>query len=289
MTRPTFAAILGHVTYFLTVAIHTILFERNVYPDYSFTTVRAYNLPVRQSRHPEVCSWIQSAVAAVRAELVKGAVARVVVAIAHPDTYQILERYVFDLERLPYVPKKELDTPIVWDEEQSKGSDEPQEEPKDPYGPGGEREFELVDLTEQLRATLASISVCRRRLKSVPKGCTFTVAIELKDDADAPIGHPQAWVPVQPELQRMKGKKPGESLETEVTDPDDFEDQQPEDSSGSARRPLGSELGGQRTIPMRAVAAEGVAFELWVEEGGAKDDLAQSNADKTPSSSARSG
>ena len=56
---------------FLTVAIHTILYERGLYPQTSFLAARKYNCPVRQSRHPKVCRWIQDAVAAVEVEMLK--------------------------------------------------------------------------------------------------------------------------------------------------------------------------------------------------------------------------
>ena len=56
---------------FLTVAIHTILYERSIYAEASFLSARKYNFPVRQNRHPGVCSWINDAVAAVEAELLK--------------------------------------------------------------------------------------------------------------------------------------------------------------------------------------------------------------------------
>lgn len=56
---------------FLTVAIHTILYERNIYPQTSFLKARKYNYPVRQSRHPRVCKWIMDAVAAVEGEMLK--------------------------------------------------------------------------------------------------------------------------------------------------------------------------------------------------------------------------
>ena len=56
---------------FLTVAIHTILYERGIYPQASFITALMYNCPVKQSRHPKVCNWIQDAVAAVEDEMLK--------------------------------------------------------------------------------------------------------------------------------------------------------------------------------------------------------------------------
>lgn len=67
----TYAAVVSAFIDFLTVAIHTILYERDIYPRTSFLKARKYNYPVRQSRHPKVCSWIQDAVSAVRTEMLK--------------------------------------------------------------------------------------------------------------------------------------------------------------------------------------------------------------------------
>lgn len=67
----TYQAVVSAFSDFLVVAIHTILYERNVYPRNSFLKARKYNFPVRQSRHPKVCKWIQDAVAAVEVEMLK--------------------------------------------------------------------------------------------------------------------------------------------------------------------------------------------------------------------------
>ena len=67
----TYHAVVLAYSDFLTVAIHTILYERNIYPPQSFIKARKYNYPVRQSRHPQVCTWIKDAVAAVEVEMLK--------------------------------------------------------------------------------------------------------------------------------------------------------------------------------------------------------------------------
>ena len=67
----TYQAVVSAYSDFLTVAIHTILFERNIYPENSWIKARKYNFPVRQNRHPKVCQWIQDAVAAVEVEMLK--------------------------------------------------------------------------------------------------------------------------------------------------------------------------------------------------------------------------
>lgn len=67
----TYQAVVSAYSDFLTVAIHTILYERNIYPQASFIKARKYDYPVRQNRHPKVCKWIQDAVAAVEVEMLK--------------------------------------------------------------------------------------------------------------------------------------------------------------------------------------------------------------------------
>ena len=67
----TYQAVVSAFCDFLTVAIHTILYERNIYPQTSFLKARKYNHAVRQNRHPKVCKWIQDAVAAVEGEMLK--------------------------------------------------------------------------------------------------------------------------------------------------------------------------------------------------------------------------
>lgn len=54
---------------FLTVAIHTILYERNIYSPELFLSTRVYNHPVRQIRHPRLCKWIQDAVDACESQI----------------------------------------------------------------------------------------------------------------------------------------------------------------------------------------------------------------------------
>ena len=71
---------------FLTVAIHNILYYRNIYPSETFLSTKAYNLPVHQNRHPKVCAWIRDAVDAVAIQLSTGHVARIAIVIHSPLT-----------------------------------------------------------------------------------------------------------------------------------------------------------------------------------------------------------
>lgn len=66
-----YQAVVSAFSEFLIVAIHSILYERNLYPQTSFIKARKYNYPVRQSRHPKLCKWIMDAVASVEVEMLK--------------------------------------------------------------------------------------------------------------------------------------------------------------------------------------------------------------------------
>ncbi|WPH04743.1 Hypothetical protein R9X50_00763800 [Acrodontium crateriforme] len=215
---PTFRTLVTTFTDFFTVAIHSILYERSIYPKTSFLSARKYNFAVRQNRHPKVCEWINDAVSAVETELLKGSIDRVVVLI-YTKSNLPRERFVFDLSRFPVVPASEADTLL-----------------RQPGANGEESILPIFDIEEQFRATMSKIANCSTTLKPLPEGCTFTVAIELKAQGQAPVGHPQPWIPTE-----------------------------------SPREAAPNEEGNARTIPLRRIAAGSVVFESWIEECAEND------------------
>jgi mitotic spindle assembly checkpoint protein MAD2B len=212
---PTYRILIAAFSEFLTVAVHTILYERSIYPRTSFLTARRYNHPVRQSRHPKVCDWINDAITAVETELLKGVVDSVAVVIFSKDN-KAMERFIFDASRFPAVPAEDLDTPLERMDEDGEEVDV----------------LPHIDMEEQFRATMSKLTNCQSALKPLPQGCTFTIAIELKPDGDAPVGHPQPWIPAQPDKHKDGGAAPNFA-----------------------------------TIPVRKVEAGDMIFDTWIEEG----------------------
>ncbi|CAG8974920.1 hypothetical protein HYALB_00006708 [Hymenoscyphus albidus] len=208
---------------FLTVAIHTILYIRELYPHSTFLTTRAYNLPVHQNRHPKVCEWINESIKALEPQISANAVKRVVVVIYSPDL-KVLERFLFDISRFPVVDHKERFTEFEGD------------------APGV---ADIVDIEEQLRAKIRKLDYLGGKMKPLPKDCTFTLSIELRDEADPPIGHPQPWVPSEPSLQISKKGKEKE----------------------------GADIGGVKSSPIGLVEAGDFVLEAWAEEGAAKFEM----------------
>jgi len=133
----TYQSLLTTFSDFLVVAIHTILYERGLYPQETFLLTRAYNFPVRQNRHPLVCKWVLDAVTAIQAQLLKGVVRRVVFVI-YSQQAEVLERFLFDVSGFPSVPEKERFTEF----ESVEGND------------GEQLKVNKIDVEEQLRAII---------------------------------------------------------------------------------------------------------------------------------------
>lgn len=168
----TYQSLIKTFTSFLTVSIHTILYERELYPASTFISTRAYNFPVRQNRHPKVCRWVNDAVSAVEAEMLKGVVERVAVVI-YSKQAKVMERFMFDISGFP---------DIAIDEQLTEFSE------YDEIDLESSLRTRNVDVEEQLRGTMRKLAYCGSKLAPLPDGCTFTVAVELRDKADPPIG-----------------------------------------------------------------------------------------------------
>ncbi|KAI1209827.1 DNA-binding protein [Annulohypoxylon truncatum] len=229
--------LLTSFTQFLTICIHNILYYRSIYPAETFLTSRAYNLPVHQSRHPKVCSWIRDAVDAVKAQLVLGVVERIAVVI-YDGQARVMERWMFDVAHFPAWKGFKDVRSVRTDEE-----DELDEEIIGNIETNMEGKVNWTDVDEQLRATIRKLAYAAEKLKSLPNSCTFTIAVELRDEGEAPIGHPQPWIPTQSNLQ----------------------------TKSKDREKAGQDVGGAKTTPLRAVEAGPLFFECWVEEGDAKE------------------
>ncbi|OTA03817.1 MUS26, a subunit of DNA polymerase zeta [Trichoderma parareesei] len=247
--------LLSAFTSFLTIAIHSLLYHRGLYPEQSFLAARAFNLAVRQSRHPGLCAWINDAVDAVSARLRTGSVSRIAVVVHGPPPQVVVrERWIFDVDRFPNSwgtaaeiraarapPSHQLDP----DEQLGQDADDPEK-------------INWADIHEALRAALQRLAFAAQAEPKLPQGCTFTLAVELREDAEAPIGHPQLWIPSEAHLQPPTKEKPDQ----------------------------GEALGGASTKPIRSVRAKPLFFECWLEKGPeTPDEITQSNSGTTYSAS----
>lgn len=250
------SALAASFTNFLTVSIHQILFLRSVYPRATFLPVRAYNYPVRQSRHPKVCDYINDASISVGTEILKGTITAVSIIISSLRTNQPLERYAFDLSGFPHVPVGEMNTTFGDRQESGEGpedGDQPNRAASSSPSP---------DLEAQFRACLARLASACARLTPLPRDdeFSFTVCIEVHEDALPPAGttkEEQTWIVAEPGRVHLRSCTAPYS----VSKLRNGEPQQPPPRVSNGRA---------KTVPVRRVEAGELRLELWVEEARQK-------------------
>ncbi|XP_008401799.1 mitotic spindle assembly checkpoint protein MAD2B-like, partial [Poecilia reticulata] len=85
---------------FLEVAIHLILYVREVYPSGIFQKRKKYNVPVQMSCHPELNQYIQDTLHCVKPLIEKNDAEKVVVVIMDKEHHPV-ERFVFEIFQPP--------------------------------------------------------------------------------------------------------------------------------------------------------------------------------------------
>ncbi|CAD6446347.1 a8e2384b-11ff-422f-ba91-46e6e07c10b3 [Sclerotinia trifoliorum] len=181
-----------HLLSFLTLSIHTILHARGLYPKNTFLLTRAFNFPVPQNRHPQLCTYINNCITSLTPHLQSGTIETISIIIytdRQTPTPQILERYIFNVSSFPSIPPSERFTEFEF------------------RGVNEKNEIRNIDVEEELRATLRKLAYSAENLEGLrnPEDCTWSLVMELKEgetgEGNAPISHPQVWEPAVAELQ----------------------------------------------------------------------------------------
>ncbi|KAJ5945591.1 hypothetical protein N7454_002430 [Penicillium verhagenii] len=245
------SALAASFTDFLTVSVHQILFLRSVYPRATFLPVRAYNYPVRQSRHPKVCDYINDASIAVGTEILKGTITAVSIIISSLRTNQPLERYAFDLSGFPRAPAGEVDT--TFEDRNADDTSRPDVPPPD-RGPAPTS----VDLESQFRACLARLASACARLTPLPRDDEFSFTCAKTHCPPAgTTKEEQTWIVAEPGKVHLRSCTAPYS----VSKLRNGEPQEPPPRVSNGRA---------KTVPVRRVEAGELRLELWVEEARQK-------------------
>ncbi|EEQ38356.1 putative spindle assembly checkpoint component [Clavispora lusitaniae] len=86
------------VTDYFEFAIHSILFQRGIYPAEDFITVKKYDLPMVVSCDDEVKAYIRKIMEQVKKWVYGGKLSKLVVVIINKATTESMERWEFDLD-----------------------------------------------------------------------------------------------------------------------------------------------------------------------------------------------
>ena len=218
--------------------------------------------------------------AAVRDQVERGTVESVSVCIFETGRNQVLERWTVDLRAFPVVEKTRREVPFaarVEDEDVANGTSSTTAAGATASGDESllRRKINIADLEAQFRGMLSRIATASAKLKPLPKEpeCSFTITIEVKDDADRPVGRldklERAWIAAEADIFE-------DNNEDEEDDDDDDDDHN--DTSISRTRPKPRHSQG-KTTPVRRLEAGELRLEMWVKESQSKLDMAEKEAE----------
>ncbi|EEP75530.1 predicted protein [Uncinocarpus reesii 1704] len=268
----TYARLVSSFSSFLAVSMHQILYLRSVYPPVTFLPVREYNHPVKQSRHPRVCSWVSDACASVEVELLKSTLSAVSFVIVSARTNRPLERFTFDVSRMPRVSTNDIHTPFASTLATKQAAN------VSTSVAAFEASTSAVDMEAQFRAVLARLASACARLTPLPQHEEYRLSlfITVRPEAHAPAGvtkEEQVWIPTEPDslasvpIEDVNGDFPERN-------PGNGAAEAPNNTSNNnpANPKMASQLRAQ-TVPVRRVDAGEMKLEVWVEEAFGKFDI----------------
>ncbi|KAH9513912.1 MAD2 mitotic arrest deficient-like 2 [Bulinus truncatus] len=142
-------ALLDILAEFIEVAIHCVLYNRNLYPHGVFEKRNKYNIPVQMCQHPDVNSYIGNIIESLTMLLAEGRVDKIAIVILKEDTGIPVEKFVIEVREL-----------------RDKWRD------NDPH---------LLQTERALRSFLLKLNVSDALLKPPAKGTTWTIHVDTTE------------------------------------------------------------------------------------------------------------
>lgn len=156
------------ITEFFEYCVNSILYQRGIYPEEDFTIVKKYDLTLMKTHDDELKSYIRKILGQVHKWMLGGKCNKLVICIMDKDTDEVVERWAFDIERLPI-------------EQDGNGKDGSQEEPK----------LSKEEIQRQIRALIRQITASVTFLPDLSNKGRYTFNVLAYTDAYAKV--PMEW------------------------------------------------------------------------------------------------
>ncbi|XP_055333170.1 mitotic spindle assembly checkpoint protein MAD2B-like [Paramacrobiotus metropolitanus] len=171
---------------FFEIAIHAILYHRELYPSGIFERKKKYEVPVWIASHPAVQEYVANCVSGIKPFINNGSVRRLMIAIFSPHSRVPLERFVFHLAP----DDKKFSANLMADK------------------PSDSRKF-YFEFGEALKAFMLKIAACKSYLKPLPPGCTCALQIVTDVQTQLEISEQESaacfpWIVVDDRERSMK-------------------------------------------------------------------------------------
>ncbi|KAH6842216.1 DNA-binding protein [Chaetomium sp. MPI-CAGE-AT-0009] len=180
------------VAEFFQYSIHTILFQRGVYPAEDFTAVKKYGLNMLVSSDDQVRAYIKKIMSQLDKWMVGGKISKLVIVITDKDTGEHVERWQFDVQifakpksktsksKKPTAPKptdQENNTPTENSPNPAAGA---------PEAP--EKEKTEAEIQAEIAAIFRQITASVTFLPQLQGGdCTFNVLVYADASSEVPV------------------------------------------------------------------------------------------------------
>ncbi|KAI3322352.1 mitotic spindle checkpoint component mad2 [Xylariaceae sp. AK1471] len=171
------------VAEFFQYSIHTILFQRGVYPAEDFTAVKKYGLNMLVSADDQVKAYIKKIMSQLDRWMQHGKISKLVIVITDKDTGEHIERWQFDVQILAAKSKKSSkSTSTGGDQENSNSSSNgaATTSSADPSKTEAEIQAEIAALFRQITASVTF-------LPQLAGDCTFNVLVYADADSEVPV------------------------------------------------------------------------------------------------------
>ncbi|KAK1832069.1 DNA-binding protein [Podospora conica] len=169
------------VAEFFQYSIHTILFQRGVYPAEDFSAVKKYGLNMLVSSDDQVRAYIKKIMSQLDRWMAGGKISKLVIVITDKDSGEPVERWQFDVQISAKPPKSskssksKASSSAAGEQNQENGASAPAPEKTE-----AEIQAEIAAIFRQITASVTF-------LPQLAGDCTFNVLVYADHDSDVPV------------------------------------------------------------------------------------------------------
>ncbi|KAM3441016.1 hypothetical protein MY4824_001800 [Beauveria thailandica] len=167
------------VAEFFQYSIHTILFQRGVYPAEDFTAVKKYGLNMLVSSDDQVRAYIKKIMSQLDKWMVGGKISRLVIVITDKDTGEHVERWQFSVDITATPKRSKSAVAAAADQENAAGAAA--------AAPAPEPEKTEQEIQAEIAAIFRQITASVTFLPQLTGDCTFNVLVYADADSDVPV------------------------------------------------------------------------------------------------------
>ncbi|KAL6696980.1 DNA-binding protein [Trichoderma pleuroticola] len=178
------------VAEFFQYSIHTILFQRGVYPAEDFTAVKKYGLNMLVSADDQVKAYIKKIMSQLDKWMIGGKISKLVIVITDKDTGEHVERWQFDVQISAPPPKSKSKLPTdpsapTADEQEQQQQQENASSTSTPLF--AEKDKPEAEIQAEIAAIFRQITASVTFLPQLSGDCTFNVLVYADADSDVPV------------------------------------------------------------------------------------------------------